>query len=182
VKSPNVSGQAYAFLALTPVKPGEEGPLKTYLEGLRKPGPSPFSRVPGTHMARFVIVERFFNAPSYKQRKPDKLDGPYLVFSSNFDGDLDPYLDTLCDAMASEAGEIWGRCVGCPKPAEGDALKTYLKHNQIKTGLFFSAYNTATVQRVRDALAQRQQMIDFAVRGQGLDAPDLQKAFLEEFS
>ena len=60
MSSPNVSGQAYAFLALTPVKPGEEPALRTYLEGLRTPGPSPFARVAGTHMARFVIVEQFF--------------------------------------------------------------------------------------------------------------------------
>jgi hypothetical protein len=133
-------------------------------------------------MARFVIVEQFFTGPSYKQRKPDKLDGPYLVFSSNFDGDLDPYLDALCATMGTEAGEIWGRCIGCPEPAEGDALKDYLKHNQIKTGLFFSAYDTANVKRVRDALARREQMIGFAVRSQGLDASDLQQAFLEEFT
>lgn len=181
MKSPNVAGQAYAFLALTPIRPGERDELKAYLEGLRAAGTSPFARVPGTHMARFVVIDQFFTKPSYKQRKADKLEDPYLVFSSNFDGGRDAYLDTLCATMGAEAQKIWGRCIGCPEKAEGDALKAYLVHNQIDTGLFFAAYPNATVPEVRRCLKQRDHLIEFALRTQGMDAAALQKAFVEEF-
>ncbi len=43
---------------------------------------------------------------------------PYLLFTANFDGDLDSYLDELVHALAPEAQEIWGRCIGCPRPAD----------------------------------------------------------------
>ena len=177
----NVSGQAYAFMAMTPVKPGEEDALATYLRGLRARGPSPLAKLPRTHLARFVIVEDFHNDPSWKQRREEHLDLPYLIFTSNFDGDLDSYLDELCEQLAPEAKEIWGRCIGCPQSAQGAELKAYLKHNQIHTGIFFAAYGHASVQTVQRSLRQRDRMIEFARTAQGLEPEELQRRFLDEF-
>ncbi len=179
--SANVTGQAYAFMAMTPVKPGEEQPLADYLRGLRSRGPSPLARVSRTHIARFVIVPDFHNDPAWKQRREEHLDLNYLIFTSNLDGDIDSYLDELCEKLAPEAKEIWGRCVGCPESAKGDALKKYLKHNQIQTGIFFAAYGDATVLEVNRTLRQRDRLIGFAIKAQGLDPEALQQAFLAEF-
>ncbi len=179
--SSNVSGQAYAFMAMTPVIPGEEQALATYLRGLRERGPSPLAKLPRTHIGRFVIVPDFHHDPSWKQPREEHLDLHYLIFTSNFDGDLDSYLDELCDKLAPEAKEIWGRCVGCPASATGADLKRYLKHNQIDTGLFFAAYGDATVGQVKRALRQRDRMIDFAISAQGLEPEALQQAFLAQF-
>lgn len=178
---PNVSGQAYAFMAMTPVKPGEEKPLAEYLRGLRERGPSPLAKLPRTHMGRFVIVPDFHNDPTWKQRHEEHLDLNYLIFTSNLDGDLESYLDELCEKLAPEAKEIWGRCVGCPDSARGAELKRYLKHNQIKTGIFFAAYGHATVGTVKQSLRQRDRVIAFAIRSQGLEPGALQQAFLTEF-
>jgi hypothetical protein len=182
VKSVNVSGQAYGFLAMTPITPGEEGPLKTYLEGLRARGERPLSRVPRTHMARWVVVDKFNCNPSYKQRRTETLAIASLVFSSNFDGDVDSYLDDLCEALAPEAAEIWGRCVGCPDKARGAALKDYLKHNQIDCGFFYAAYGQATVGEVKASLDQRDRLVAFATRAQGMEPAELQRAFISEFA
>jgi hypothetical protein len=178
--SPNVAGQAYAFMAMTPVKPGEERPLAEYLRGLRDRGPSPLAKLPRTHLGRFVIVPDFHNDPTWKQRREEHLDLNYLIFTSNLDGDLDSYLDELCEKLVPEAKEIWGRCVGCPQSPRGAALKQYLKHNQIKTGIFFAAYGHATVGTVKQCLRQRERMIAFALAAQGLEPEALQKAFLAE--
>lgn len=178
---PNVSGQAYAFMAITPVKPGEEKALAEYLRGLRERGPSPLAKLPRTHMGRFVIVPDFHNDPTWKQRHEEHLDLNYLIFTSNLDGDLESYLDELCEKLAPEAKEIWGRCVGCPDSARGAALKRYLKHNQIKTGIFFAAYGHATVGTVKQSLRRRDRVIAFAIRSQGLEPEALQQAFLTEF-
>jgi hypothetical protein len=179
--SANVSGQAYAFMAMTPIKPGEERPLAEYLRGLYARGPSPLAKLPRTHIARFVIVPDFHNDPTWKQRREEHLDLNYLIFTSNLDGDLDSYLDELCEKLVPEAKQIWGRCVGCPEGAKGAPLKTYLKHNQINSGIFFSAYGQATVGTVKRALRTREKMIAFAIRAQGQKPEALQKAFLAEF-
>jgi hypothetical protein len=177
----NVSGQAYAFMAMTPIRPGEEEALSNYLRGLYAAGPSPFERLPRTHLARFVIVPDFHNDASWKQRREEHLDVHYVIFTSNLDGDLDSYLDELCGELAPEAQEIWGRCIGCPEQASGDALKRYLKHNQIDTGIFFAAYPDATTTQVKRCLRNRDAMIEFARTSQGLDAAALQQRFLREF-
>jgi hypothetical protein len=181
MRSANISGQAYAFMAMTPVKPGEEGALSDYLHSLRDRGPSPLARLARTHLGRFIIVPDFHNDVSWKQPKEEHLDLPYLIFTSNFDGDLDSYLDDLCEQLEPEAKEIWGRCIGCPESAQGAALKAYLKHNQINTGIFFAAYGKAEVGTVKRSLSQREQMIEFARTSQGLEAEALQQAFLKRF-
>jgi hypothetical protein len=174
----NSSGQATAFMALTPIRLGEEPALRSYLEALPRDG-SPLARLGGTHFARWVILHDWVNAPS--QPRADHLASPYLIFTSNFDGPLDPYLDELCVKLAPEAHEIWGRCVGCPDDATGPQLKAYLLHNKIDTGFFVAAYPHATVPQVKAAVAAREQLIAFAVRAQQMDGEGLRRAFVEEF-
>jgi len=174
----NTSGQATAFMALTPIRPGSEGSLRSYLEALPQAG-SPLARLAGTHFARWVIVRDWVNDPA--QPREDHLESPYLIFTSNFDGPLDPYLDELCMKLAPEAREIWGRCVGCPPDATGPQLKAYLLHNKIDTGFFVAAYPHATVAQVKAALDARERLISFAVMAQAMPAADLQSAFLAEF-
>jgi hypothetical protein len=180
MSSPNVSGQAYGFLAMTPIKPGEEEPLRTYLDGFRDRGERPLEKVAGTHMARFVMVPDFHHDKKWRQRKEEHLAIPTLIFSSNLDGDIDSYLDRLAEGMAEHVAEIWGRCVGGPHDAKG--LKAYLKHNQIDCGFFYAAYGEATVPKVKASLAQRDKLMDFATRSQGMKPAELQQAFIKEFA
>jgi hypothetical protein len=178
----NQTGQAYAFMAMTPIKPGEEDALRDYLHGFRdRNEPSPLAKLPRTHMGRFVIVPDFYTDKAWKQRKEEHLDLRYLIFTSNLDGDIETYLDELCEKLTDEAPQIWGRCVGCPPSPKGQVLKNYLKHNQINTGIFYAAYQDATVPRVKHCLHQRERMIEFAVAAQGLEPAALQRAFLHEF-
>ena len=53
--------------------------------------------------------------------------------------------------------------------------------SQVDTGLFQSAIPDATVGEVREALALRERVIDFAVEAQGLDAAALQERFRSTF-
>ena len=174
----NSSGQATAFMALTPIRPGAAGELRAYLEALPR-NDSPLARLAGTHFARWVILGDWVNDPA--QPRADNLETPYLIFTSNFDGPLDPYLDELCVKLAPEAREIWGRCVGCPPDATGPQLKAYLLHNKIDTGFFVAAYPRATVAQVKAAIEARTRLISFAVMAQAMPAADLQSAFLAEF-
>ncbi len=173
-------GQMYALTVMTPIKPGAEPALRAYLEGFRDRGtPSPLARLPRTHFGRWVIVPGFVQDPT--QRRQDDLGGPVLIFSATLDGDRDTYLDELSDELGDEAERIWGACIGAPTPARGPDLKAYLLHNQIHTGLFFSAYPDVPVDRVKQRLARREQTVAFAVRSQGMSAEELHQAFLAEF-
>jgi hypothetical protein len=95
---------------------------------------------------------------------------------------IDSYLDVLCERLQPEAQEIWGRCVGAPATCEGEALKAYLQHNQIDCGFFYAAYGEATVPKVKASLDQRDRMMAFATRHQGVSPDKLRKAFVAEFT
>jgi hypothetical protein len=161
-------------MVLTPIAPGAEEGLRAYLESL---GESPFARLARTHFARLIIVPDM-PVPAGVQ---DPLDGPYLLFTANLDGDLDSWLSELVASLAPEAAEIWGRCIGCPRPAEGAALKAYLHRNQLESGVVFAAYGQASVAQIASALDKRARLTDFVVRAQDMAPAERRTAFLEEF-
>lgn len=173
----NQAGQAYAFMAMTPVLEDQEQALRELLQGFTQ-ATSPFAALPQTHFARWVIIRDWVNSGA--QPRQDHLSCPYLIFTSNLHGPIDAYLDALC--ARPEAAAIWGHCAGCPQPAAGEPLKAYLLHNQIDTGFFVAAYPKASVEEVQASLALRDQLITFAVSSQGMDAEALQSAFNAAFS
>jgi hypothetical protein len=179
MRSPNVAGHSYALMVLTPIRASEQDALAAYLAALPRDD-SPLARLPRTHMARLLIVPEMPVAPGRRDLE-DPLGDPYLLFTSTFDGDLDSYLHELADALAPEADAIWGRCIGCPQPARGAALKAYLGRNQIDSGVVFAAYGDASVARVRGALHKRERLIDLAIRAQDMKPAARRQAFLEEF-
>ncbi|UUY05928.1 hypothetical protein LRS13_10545 [Svornostia abyssi] len=173
IRDPNRAGQAYALTFLCPIMPGHEDLLRDELEHLGADGPGPLARLPRTHFGRWVICPDFVTDPA--QPHPDSLGCEYLIFTCCIDGDPDSYLDALCTELAPETRRIWRHCINAPDPAEGPALKAYLQHNQIRTGLFYSAYPTTTVPDVRRVLGQRS-----ALRRLAVDAPDLSPAELQQ--
>ena len=177
MRTTNRAGRTYSLTVLTPIRPGEEGALRAYLAGV---GESPLARVGRTHMARFIVMDDM-PFPPERPDLHDPLGGAYLLFTSNFDGGLDSYLGALVDALEPEAEEIWGRCIGCPRPAAGAALKAYLGRNQLQSGVVFAAYGDATVQQVLGALDKRERLTAFAIRAQDMDPAARRLAFLEEF-
>jgi hypothetical protein len=172
----NQAGQAYAFMAMTPVLEDHEQELRELLQGFTHET-SPFAALPQTHFARWVIIRDWVN--SRAQPREDHLGCPYLIFTSNLHGALDDYLDALC--ARPQAAAIWSHCAGCPQPATAEALKAYLLHNQIDTGFFVAAYPKASVEEVTASLALREKLIAFAVSSQGMDAETLQSAFKAAF-
>jgi hypothetical protein len=172
----NRSGQAYAFMAMTPVLDGHERELREYLEAFDQQT-SPFAELPQTHFGRWVIIRDWVD--NRTQPKRDHLGCPYLIFTSNLHGSIDDYLNALCELEQARA--IWSHCIGCPTPATGKALKTYLLHNQLDTGFFVAAYKNASVAEVQSSLALRERLIAFATSSQGMGPQQLKDAFDGEF-
>jgi hypothetical protein len=176
--TPNQLGQMYALTVLTPVDPGRVHDVEAILAGLPR-RPSPFARVRSVHFARWVMMLDFLSDPS--QPAPQHLPAPYLLLSATFDGSLDDFLAELTTQLPDETEAIYRCCIGAPEPARGAPLHAYLRHNQVETGLFFSAYPDATVETVMQALNMRQQVINFGVAAQGMSPEDLLNAFRREF-
>lgn len=178
--SRNVSGQAYALTVLTPIKDGHAAPLVEHLNALGEGDASPLARVPGTHIARWVVIDDV-KFQGHGQRHHDRLGAQRLLFSSNFDGDLDGYLEGLRTGMADDADAIWGHCRDYPGHGNPGTFRAYMRAYQLEAALFFAAYGDQTVDEVKANVAQRRRLIDFAIEAQRLDAATLKSRFLETF-
>jgi hypothetical protein len=176
--SRNVSGQAYALTVLTPILDGHAAELTAHLEALPEGEASPLARVPGTHLGRWVVIDDV-KYQGHGQRHRDRLKASRLLFTSNFDGELDPYLEKLQTGLGEDADAIWGHCRGYP--GRGAGFAPWLKAHQLEAALFFAAYGGHTVEQVHANLDKRARLIEFALEAQGLEPEQLRSRFLERF-
>jgi hypothetical protein len=118
------SGQALALTMLAPIQAGHESALADALNDLPLREGSPLARVPGTHFARFVVID----APVYQgaAQQRDSWKASRLLFTSNFDEPLDGYLDRLRTGFDADGDAIFGHCVGYPGRADAQAWTPWL--------------------------------------------------------
>ena len=178
-ESRNRFGTAYALTVFTAILPGQTEEVRSIIEGVPRGEAGPFARLEQAHFTRLQIFDKlvYQGAP----QKPDRLKSAYLVFTASFDGALDSFLDAVCERMPAEADSWWSHCVGYPGTTDRAAFRRYINHNKVHTSLFGIAYPTASVADVRESLALRERVLDFAVTAQGLDAPELQARFMQTF-
>lgn len=177
----NSCGQAYGLTVLTPIIDGRESTLARLLDSLEGGATSPLAGVRTTHFARWVIVGDVVYEGT-GQRRVDHLKSGRLLFTSNFDGELEPYLEQLRIGLGDVADTIWAHCVGYPGRADRHAFSAYMRAHQLDCSLFFAAYGERSVEEVRQSLTARRRVIEFAMRSQGMAAGELHTAFLDAFA
>jgi hypothetical protein len=175
----DVSGQAHTLTVLAPVEPARASDLAEALDDLPGGDASPLARVHGTHLARWVVLDQlvYQGAP----QKRDTWREPRLLFTSNFDGPLDTYLEALRTGLGADGDAIFGHCAHYPGSADAQAWRSWLLARGVPSALFFAAYGDQTVAEVHANLDLRARLIAFALDAQGLDAPTLQARFNEAF-
>jgi hypothetical protein len=175
----DVSGQARALTVLAPVQPGRASALAAVLDGLAGGDDSPLARVRGTHFARWVLLDQ----PVYQgpPQRRDRWSAPRLLFTSNFDGPLETYLEALLTGLGADGDAIFSHCTGYPGRADARAWTGWLRARTVPSALFFAAYGELTVEQVRRSLDARARLIAFALDAQGLEPAALQSRFREAF-
>ncbi|MGC2694262.1 MAG: hypothetical protein WA738_00570 [Candidatus Angelobacter sp.] len=179
----NQNGSVYGLTILSPILQDEKAAtshncaIREYLAGLPNDERSPFARVSSTHMARLVVMDDvvFVGHPSHEEH----LKSQYLIFETNFDGDLDDYLKSLAAKVPDELHAVWQHCSGYPGVKNVDAFVTYMKRCQVTTTFFFADVNNKTVQQTLGALQAQAAVAQFIENNQGLQAAVLQKNFAE---
>ena len=179
----NQNGQIYGLTILSPIIQGDSKDLahasaiRWYLARQPRDRRSPLARVTGTHQARLVVMDVvvYVGAPACEEH----LQSRYLVFETNFDGDLDAYLMR----MAAEAHEfvhsVWQHCVAYPGVDDPHAFAAYMKKCQVNTTFYFADVNNKTVKQNLQALQLQSALARFIERHQGEEPAVIQKAFGE---
>ena len=166
----NRVGVAYSLTVIAPIVAGREEEARVKIEALP---PDFLARLPNLHFSRIhVISDLVFQGP--QQRHRDHLRASHLVFTSTFDGELEPYLD----ALRPVADTWWQFCVGYP----GAEFVTWVREHQLDSSLFASAHPDATVPGVLESLALRERIVDFAIEARALEPAELQRRFRDAFA
>jgi hypothetical protein len=167
-------GRQQGLCALTPVLDGKAPELRAQLHALPRGHGSPLARVEGTHFARWVVID--LEGEDGEPLTPPRA---YLLFASEFDGPLKPYVRTLCETLGTQAHAIWSHCKGCPETLA--ELPGYLLAHRIVPGYSVVAYPDASVEHVRSSLALTERLNEFHIHAGGLRPPELQRAWVESF-
>ena len=186
----NKSGNAYALTILCPIRhgvptkcvDGMEGQthgacLRNELQRVRVSEDSPMARVPNTYLSRFYLLT---DVPY--QGKPairEHLNSDYLVFSSNFHGELEPYLEGMWAAIEPEIRAILDHCFGFDNVRNSADFIAYIKKCQVTTTFFFNGSTDEPVAAQLKSLYLKQEFSKFAFENQGKSAREIQAAFQE---
>lgn len=182
---PNRRDKAYALTVLSPIIGDQTrgvahaAAIREVLRQLqlRKGVQSPLVQVPALHMARWVVIDDV-RSQGWPARE-DHLQSKYLLFTADFDGELNSFLLSLLQAIAIRelVGSLWEHCVGFPGVQNPDEFCRYIKACQIETGLPVAAYGKHTLPEVLRALDVQRRMLGFIRSNQGKPAADLRRAF-----
>jgi hypothetical protein len=164
---------------LAPVDPARASDVAAALDALGGGADSPLARVAGTHFARWVLLDQLvYQGPPQRR---DRWRAPRLMFTSNFDGPLDRYLEALRTGLGEEGDAVFGHCLGYPGREDARAWSSWLRARTVPSSLFFAAYGEQTVEQVRANLDVRARLIAFALDAQGLEPAPLAQRFAEAF-
>jgi hypothetical protein len=179
----NVSGNTYGLTVLSPIMEDDRLEIchsmevRWYLSRLPRDHRSPFARLSSTYLARLVVMDDvvFVGHPA----REEHLKSRYLVFETNFDGDLDTYLRRMATETAEFVDAVWGHCVGFPGTADVGAFVSYMKKCQVETTFFFADVNDRSVEATLGALRTQSELAHFMEKHQGVPAAELQREFGE---
>jgi hypothetical protein len=179
----NQSGNVYGLTILSPVlqDPSAETShncaIRMKLAGLPRDESSPFARVSSTHMARLVVMDDvvYVGMPACEEH----LKSQYLIFETNFDGDLDTYLARMAREIPTEVDAVWQHCWGYPGVQDVGAFIAYMKKCQVTTTFYFADVNDKTVEETLRALQTQAAVAEFIEKNQGRPADEVQKYFAD---
>ena len=148
----NIAGKAYAMNVITPMRP-MSARLTGFIFRLVRCFPSILDRLLGLsiiHFARWVIIRR--------DQWPDIGNGPqtlkhdHLLFSSNFNGTWDQYIDAFSAGVPTGLNLVWQGNLKFPGSVPTSPFKSYIRANQFYTDYYYNATPGASQREVKSAL------------------------------
>jgi hypothetical protein len=138
---------------------------------------SPFTRVPGTHFARWNVIDDMPQLGFPTQE--DHLASKYLMLEADFDGERDPWIDGLATAIPETLSAVYRHCVAFPGVTSLADFRKYLVKGQLDTTLDFAPYATQNLDTVLRALDAQRKFVGFVQGTQGRSDLELRLAFTD---
>jgi len=125
--------------AIAPIKAGSLDSLRQALKMVAAANPSPIEKVATVHCARWVIFDN----------------DSRLLFTADFDGTWDEYVDDFIDNAPQGLDLVFGHCEGYPAGGAQDreAFKQYVRDHQVDLSnvTAYCAYPDSSVRDIQKA-------------------------------
>ena len=172
----NVEGRATAITVLTPYKRSGRVllPIVFWVGRHVTATLKKLQMLSFIHYARWVMVKRFPDGGS-----GERLNYPYLMFESNFNGSWDQYIDAFSEVVPARMKGIWGTSYGFPGPIPVEPFKSYIRANEYVANHYWNAYPGATTTEIISAAEVSTAVDELSARTASLD-PDAFKTAYED--
>ena len=140
-----------ALTVIVPIAPEGVTALKKILDKIGEDTENnPFRKTPSTHFARWVVLDL-----DYEPELP-----PRLLFSSNYDGNFQSYVQELVEQIGPEMEQIWNKCEGYAAGTSKDLTRftEFIKQHALKPQVFYIAFRGATVETILNSGKIREQL------------------------
>lgn len=130
----NNVGQVTALTVITPIIPEKLGDLKMILAGIQADPSASIAKISTIHFARWVIID----------------DETRLLFTSNFDGLFEDYIQDFVRETPEGLDRIWENCEGYPGSIPIDSFFDYINQYKFDNNTFYAAYPHLTVPDIKN--------------------------------
>lgn len=159
----NIAGKTYAMNVITPIRWYTTWVNRLFFHAATKIpnvllGLQTLSLI---HYARWVIIPRN-KFPHLDESQPrEELNYSYMLFFSNFNGSWAQYVDSFTFAIPGGLDLFWKWNVRYPKSVPLTKFHDYIRHNQIDTSHYYTAYPMAASNDVKAASVVRNSLLEF---------------------
>ena len=157
---------------LIPVTAGREQEVRRAIEAFPVGAESPFASVPGTHVARLVVIDAFGSTALI----PRRLHPSVLLLSALVDGDVRRWLLAMCQALGASGDEIWEHCGGWPGNGPATTAR-WLAGFRIRMHKSIVGNPEASVEAVQQALRRRDNLLQLAIHEGRLGPRELRRQY-----
>jgi hypothetical protein len=164
----DTAGRSTAATIVTPLRRGWATWLRVLFVGARHLDAvtAPMRKLSFIHFIQWTVLDHL-PGPSGRTRLP----APVMYFESNFDGDLDQYVDTFAHAVPWRMRMVWSGGLGYPGLFPIEGYKQWSVERVYPTSHYYCAYPDATVTTVVHALAVSRRFDAFLDETRRLDPP-----------
>lgn len=166
------------LVVMSAIEAGREQRLRDALapfkiEDDKRQDESPFADVPGTHVARFVVMSSLGTGDPTRRKR---LRPVRLLFSAVVDGPVEAWLWGLFEKQGDAFERVWRHCVGWPEFRDSTARARWLLEQRLPPTYEVIAHD-ASVAEIERALAVRDALREVASEPAGLTPAELRAAY-----
>lgn len=157
---------------LSPIAADREEAVRATLATFKR-GTGPFVDVPGTHVARFVVVNWLGTGDPRRRRR---LRPARLLFSAVVDGPVEGWLWGLFQKQGPVVETVWRHCSGWPEAGDRQARTRWLLEQRLAITYPVVA-NDATVTEIQRGLKRREALRGLKTKASLLTPTELRAAY-----